>query len=134
MKEDLTNRKKQNDMIQLTEQEEEIMRLVWSVKEPFTVRDVLWKLPTPQPPYTTLASIVKNIESKGYLSSVLNGKTREYKVLISRNQYMKASIRRLVQNYFQGSYSNLVQQFAQEEYLSPKELQELIDLIEEGKK
>ncbi len=129
-----TNMNETKINVRLNEQEEAIMRIIWQLQEPFVLRQLLDSLPTPQPPYTTLASIVKNIEAKGYLCSTLKGKTKEYRVLINKVQHGKASIGRLVCDYFQGSYRNLVQQFAQEEHLSPEELRELLDLIENGNK
>ena len=53
-------------MEKLTHQEEEIMLVIWKKKRGI-IKDFLEQLPEPQPPYTTVASIVKNLEKKGFL-------------------------------------------------------------------
>ncbi len=55
-------------MKKLTQQEEMVMKSIWQIGLG-AVRDFIELLPAPHPPYTTVASIVKNLEKKGYLSS-----------------------------------------------------------------
>ena len=55
-------RKNRNSLIimdKLTQQEEEVMLYIWSLEECF-VKDIVAKFPEPQPPYTTVASIVNS--------------------------------------------------------------------------
>ena len=68
-------------MEKLTHQEEEIMLVIWKKKRGI-IKDFLEQLPEPQPPYTTVASIVKNLEKKGFLSSEKN---RQYLFIYSTN-------------------------------------------------
>ena len=53
-------------MEKLTMQEEEVMLNIWELEECF-VKDILAKFPDPKPPYTTVASVVKNLERKHYV-------------------------------------------------------------------
>ncbi len=55
-------------MEKLTIQEEEVMIYIWELQGCF-VKDIVSKFPQPAPPYTTVASIVKNLERKGYVTS-----------------------------------------------------------------
>ena len=55
-------------MEKLTFQEEEIMLIIWQVKEG-VIKDFLNCMEEPRPPYTTVASIVKNLEKKGYVQA-----------------------------------------------------------------
>ena len=55
-------------MEKLTMQEEEAMRWIWRIG-PCFVKDVLAKYEDPKPPYTTLASVIKNLERKKYTVS-----------------------------------------------------------------
>ena len=50
-------------MEKLTMQEEEAMRWIWRIG-PCFVKDVLAKYEDPKPPYTTLASVIKNFFAK----------------------------------------------------------------------
>lgn len=122
---------KRKEMIpSLTDQEESVMRIVWQLRQSCTVRDVLNTMESPLPPYTTLASVFKNLESKGYLKSHLDGKTRIYDIVIKESSYTRGALGRFVQDFFGGNYSNLVHQFAKEEKISPEELRHLLDMID----
>ena len=53
-------------MEKLTIQEEEVMIYIWELENCF-VKEIVAKFEPPAPPYTTIASIVKNLERKGYV-------------------------------------------------------------------
>lgn len=120
-------------MEKLTPQEEEVMRIMWQQKGAF-VREVLEQLEPPQPPYTTLASLVKNIERKGYLQSTKVGNSLRYTPTVSAKEYNRGKIGSVVKNYFSNSYQELVTFFINDQKLSPEELEEVLRIIKEGKK
>lgn len=119
-------------MDKLTPQEEEAMLAIWKTGEG-NVKSFLDQVAEPKPPYTTLASTVKNLEKKGYLTSRLLGNTYLYKPSISEAEYKKRSVNGLVKHYFDNSYKEMVSFFIEQKKLSAKELKELIQMIE-GKK
>ena len=119
-------------MEKLTPQEEEAMKAVYKTGEG-NVKQFLDHIEPPRPPYTTLASTVKNLEKKGYLNSRLVGNTYLYKPSLEEAEYKKIFLKGVVKNYFDNSYKDLVNFFVEQKNLSPKELQEIISLIE-GKK
>jgi predicted transcriptional regulator len=86
------------------------------------------------PPYTTVASTVKNLEKKGFLSSRLMGNVNVYKPIIAEDEYKKKFMGNVVKEYFDNSYKELVNFFVQQKKLSAKELKEIINLIEGKKK
>lgn len=107
--------------VRLNEQEEAIMRIIWQLQEPFVLRQLLDGLPTPQPLPHTLASIVKDIEAKGYLCST-QGQNEEYRVLI--NKIYNIHSEPPSEDWYattSEAYRNLVQQFAQRRHLSQEE-------------
>lgn len=116
-------------MEKLTYQEEEVMRVIWQVKSG-VIKDFLNRMDEPRPPYTTVASIVKNLEKKGFLTSKKHGNIYEYKPLVEENEYMAKFMSGVVRNYFENSYKEMVTFFAKEQKISAKELQEIIKLIE----
>ena len=85
-------------------------------------------------PYTTIASTIKNLEKKGYLSSRLVGNTYLYKPAVSEEDYKKRFMGNVVKEYFDNSYKELVNFFVEQKKLSAKELKEIIDLIENNNK
>jgi BlaI family transcriptional regulator, penicillinase repressor len=116
-------------MEELNQHEEEIMSLLWKNGE-LLIRDILDQLPDPKPPYTTLASTVRNIERKGYLSHRMYGTVNIYKPIVSQEDYSKRSINRLVSTFFDGSVGNFLSFMVKEKNISEKEINELQDLID----
>jgi predicted transcriptional regulator len=112
----------------LTQQEEQLMRYVWQAGKGF-VKDFREMYTGKKPPYTTIATIMKKLEAKGYVSSKLYGNTYEYRPKIRQDRYKTAFVGNVVSNYFQNSYKEMVTFFAQQEKLSEKDLQEIIQLI-----
>jgi len=116
-------------MEKLTKQEEEAIQAVWKTGEG-NVKLFLENMEDPQPPYTTLASTIKNLEKKGYLSSRLIGNAYLYKAVVTEDEYKKKFMNGFVKDYFDNSYKELVNFFVEEKKLSAKELKEIIALIE----
>jgi len=119
-------------MDKLTPQEEDAMRSVWKTGEG-NVKLFLENMDDPKPPYTTLASTIKNLEKKGLLASRLVGNAFLYNPAISEGEYKKNFMNGVVKNYFDNSYKELVNFFVQQKNLTPGELKDIIKLIE-GKK
>ena len=116
-------------MEKLTPQEEEAMMAVWKAGEG-NVKVFLDNMEEPRPPYTTLASTIKNLERKGMLQSRLVGNAYLYKPAISEESYKKSFMSGVVKNYFDNSYKALVNFFVEQNELQPEELQEIIKMIE----
>lgn len=115
----------------LTQQEEEAMQAVWRNGEG-NVKAFLDHLDV-DIPYTTLASTIKNLEKKGFVLSRLVGNAYLYKPAITEEEYKKKFMNGFVKEYFENSYKELVNFFVEQKKLSPKELKEIIEMIE-GKK
>jgi len=113
----------------LTRQEEEAMLAAWKTGEG-SVKAILENMEPPVPPYTTLASTIKNLEKKGYLISRLVGNTYLYSPAIPEEEYKKSFLTQVVKNHFDNSYKDLVAFFAEQKQISAKELKEILDMIE----
>lgn len=120
-------------MEKLTPPEEEAMQAFWQLPQGGFVKDVLELLPEPRPPYTTLASTVRNLERKGYLRAEKLGNSYRYTPLIAAADYRRTFLGAFVGSYFRDSYKELVSFFAKEQKISAAELQEIIDMIERRK-
>ncbi len=120
-------------MKKLSQQEEEAMQVIWRAGEN-TIKAFLDEMGNTKPPYTTLASTIKNLEKKGYLKSRMIGNVYLYKAAITDQEYKKKSIGSLVHDYFDDSYKELVSFFIEQKKLTAKELKELIDIIEKTHK
>ena len=103
-------------MEKLTIQEEEVMIYIWELQCCFTV-----------------ASIVKNLERKGYVTPKRVGNTYQYTPAIRENEYKRHFMSSVVRNYFENSYKEMVSFFAKDQKISTDDLKDIIDLIEKGK-
>ena len=116
-------------MQKLTVQEEEAMQIVWKAGKGF-IKDFLDLYPEPKPPYTTLASIIKKLESKGFVKSVKYRTIYEFRPAISENEYAKKQMSHFVRDYFRNSYKDLVASFVKQKKLSPEELRSILETID----
>ena len=119
-------------MEKLTIQEEEAMIYIWELGDCF-VKDIVARYSKPAPPYTTVASIVKNLERKGYVSSKRFGNTYQYTPAIKENDYKRTFMSGVVRDYFENSYKEMVSFFAKDQKISARDLQDIIQMIEKGK-
>jgi len=119
-------------MEKLTLQEEEVMLYVWELGN-CIVKDIVGKYPPPAPSYTTIASIVKNLERKKYVKAKRQGNTYRYTPLIGESEYKSKFMSGFVRNYFANSYKQMVSFFAQEQKISAEDLKDIMEMIEKGK-
>ncbi|MCE7068593.1 BlaI/MecI/CopY family transcriptional regulator [Dyadobacter sp. CY326] len=119
-------------MEKLTQQEEEAMQAIWKTGEG-SVKSFMAAFANAVPPYTTLASTVKNLEKKGFVQSRLIGNAYLYAPVITEEAYKQKFLGNVVKDYFEDSYKELVSFFVQKNKISTEELKEIIGLIE-GKK
>ncbi len=120
-------------MQKLTKTEEDVMHLVWEIGRG-TVSDLLEKMDEPRPPHSTVSSVVRILEKKGFVGHKAYGKTHEYFPLIEKAAYGRHSLTSVLRNYFDGSVSRLVSHLAQEEELSDEEVKDLLQKLDKKEK
>jgi BlaI family penicillinase repressor len=120
-------------MEKLTNKEEEIMRVLWKLKQAF-VKEVVAELPEPKPHYNTISTVIRNMEEKGFIGHIAFGKTHQYYPVVSKEAYKKTFMHKTIQHYFEDSYKNVVSFFAKEDKISVSELKEIISIIEKNQK
>ncbi|MFT3677790.1 MAG: BlaI/MecI/CopY family transcriptional regulator [Chitinophagaceae bacterium] len=118
-------------MIKLTHTEEEAMLVVWRSGEG-TVKTFMAHLDESLP-YSTVASVIKNLEKKGYLHTRTIGNANLYSPAITEEDYKKEFMGNVVKDYFDNSYKELVNFFVEQKKLSATELQDILKLIKKGK-
>jgi predicted transcriptional regulator len=120
-------------MEKLTPQEEATMIAIWKVGPGF-IKDFVPALLPIRFPYTTLASIIKNLEKKGYLKSESIANAYRYSAKVKEADYKKKYVNGMVNDFFQNSYKELVAFFAKENKISKEDLKDIIKLIDNDKK
>jgi BlaI family penicillinase repressor len=116
-------------MKELTKAEEQIMQILW-IKEKAFVKEIIAELPDPKPAYNTVSTIVRILESKGFVSHEAFGKTHRYYPLARKEEYTHFFVNRLVKDYFDNSIQEMVSFFAQDQSVTLSELEELLSLIQ----
>jgi len=112
----------------LTKAEEEIMLILWKLKE-CTTRDVMNELKQAKIPYTTVSTVVRVLEKKGFVGHKAIGTTYLYRPLLEKKDYLKGHLSGIAANYFNGSLPRMAAFFAKENDLNLNELQELMGEI-----
>lgn len=117
-------------MKELTRAEEQIMHILWKIEKGF-VHDILAGLPEPKPAYTTVSTIIRILEKKGFVGYNAFGKTHEYYPLIEKKHYARSRIQNLLGSYFGNSVPSLASFLTHEENLSLEELEEIKSIMDE---
>lgn len=117
----------------LTAKEEEIMQIVWQNGDLF-IRDIVGRMPEPKPSYNTVATQVKFLEDKGFLTRKPMANSFCYSPAISEKEYRGSTVGDLVARYYDNSYSLLVSQFVEDDKMDLDELKALIASIEKKRK
>ncbi|MFD0990182.1 BlaI/MecI/CopY family transcriptional regulator [Mariniflexile jejuense] len=119
-------------MKQLTKAEEDIMQILWKLKKA-NVKTIIEDFPEPKPAYNTVSTIVRILESKGFVDYEKEGKGHIYFPLLQQQDYSNQSINSLVDNYFQGSFKNMVSFFMKKNDISLNELESVLKDINKEK-
>lgn len=114
-------------MQKLTRAEEELMQRLWALEKAF-LKDLIEAMPTPRPAQSTVATMLKIMETKGFVGHKAYGKSFEYFPVLSRKDYSKAYFGQYLNSYFGGSFKKMLHFFMEEDDL---DLQTLDDLMRE---
>ncbi|MES2457445.1 MAG: BlaI/MecI/CopY family transcriptional regulator [Bacteroidota bacterium] len=120
-------------MKELTKAEEQIMQVLWELKQAF-VKDVIEKLPKPKPATTTVSTIIRILEGKGFVDHEAFGTTHRYFPIVSIEEYKAFAAGKLLNNYFGNSVEKMFSFFLKQEQVDLKEADEILKLIEDLKK
>ena len=120
------------DLKELTKAEDQVMQILWDLKSAF-VKDIIEQMPDPKPAYNTISTIVRILETKGFVDHKAYGKTHEYYPVISKEKYTKFYLNNLLKGYFNGSFQNLVSFFAKENKMNVRDLEKLLEELKNKK-
>ena len=117
----------------LTDAEARVMHVLWSLKTG-TVAEVVDGMTTNKstPSYSTVQTMLRILESKGYVAHEKVARAFIYKPIVDERQARRRALRHLVSRLFDGSPSLLVLNVLDDEELDPAELKQLKRLIEDA--
>lgn len=112
----------------LTKAEEQIMQVLWQLEKAF-VKEVIDELPLPKPAYNTVSTIIRILETKGFIGHEAFGKAHQYYPLVSREEYKRHATEKLLGNYFENSVESMFSFFVKEEKLDLSDVDEILKMI-----
>jgi predicted transcriptional regulator len=112
--------------MQLTKAEEQVMQILWDMKEGL-VKDIRDKFDEPKPARNTISTVVRVLEKKGFVTHKAYSNVHIYFPLVTKSEYSKNQLFGLMESYFNKSFPAMASFFAKEKDLSIKELDELLD-------
>ncbi len=118
---------------ELTKAEEEVMQILWRLKKGF-IKEILERFDEPRPAYSTVSTIIRILQDKGFVNYRAYGRTYQYFPVISKDDYRKVRLSSFVKDYFSNSYQKMVSFFAREDSITLNEMEEIMEVVRnEGK-
>ncbi|CAN7762529.1 BlaI/MecI/CopY family transcriptional regulator [Caballeronia sp. LjRoot34] len=115
--------------ISLTDREADVMQILWE-RGPSVVSEVRAGL-TDDLAYTTVLTILRTLESKGYVTHVEEGRGHRYAAAVQQQAARKSALRHLTSKLFGGSTELLFAQLVADKNLTPKEVRRMRELLKE---
>lgn len=119
-------------MVTLTKAEEKIMKILWGIEKGF-IKDIIDQYPDPKPPYNSVSTIVRVLVQKEIVGFTAYGNTHQYHPKITKEEYSKGQLSKLVGDYYNNSLTQVVSFFSESRKLDEKELDEAMKMLEELK-
>lgn len=116
--------------ISLTDRETDVMQVLWD-KGPSTVTEVR-DLLEDQLAYTTVLTILRTLEAKGYVTHEEEGRGHRYSALIQQQAARKSALSHLTSKFFKGSSELLFAQLVSDKNLTAEQIQRMRSLLESG--
>ena len=113
---------------ELTRAEEQLMQVLWKMDKAF-VKEMIEHLPDPKPIYSTVSTIIRVLEAKGFVGYEAFGRTHRYYPLLTKEQYKKQEAEKLLTNYFDNSVQDMLSFFIKQENLQVKDVEEIERMI-----
>jgi predicted transcriptional regulator len=118
--------------IQLTKAEEQLMQVLWDLKEA-SVKEIIVQLPSPKPAYNTVSTIIRILENKNMVGHTAKGRGYIYYPLIAKADFSNQSLHKIVDGYFGGSFKSMVSFFVDKNDMDLKELDVIMKIINDKK-
>lgn len=119
----------------LTRAESELMNLLWDQPQGVTINQLVAVYSKPQPARTTVATLLKILEAKGYVEHRRldgTGRTFVFSPLLTRERYVTCVLRDVKDTMFGSSVKKMLSFFVQNEDISDEELREILELINDA--
>jgi predicted transcriptional regulator len=114
--------------IVLTDREAELMEILW-VRGPSTVAEVRAAL-ADNPAYTTVLTILRNLESKNFVTHEEEGRAHRYSARVAQETARRSALQALSNKLFNGSSALLLTHLVSDEKLSRDDVRRIRALLD----
>ena len=113
----------------LSQSEEKLMQYLWKRKKAY-LKDLLKDFPEPRPAKTTVATMLRRMIHKGFVSFNEDSSAREYYPLVKKSAYSSNRVNKLIKSFFNDSTAQLASYCTTKSNMTMDELEELKGLID----
>ncbi|HBR12222.1 Predicted transcriptional regulator [Epilithonimonas bovis DSM 19482] len=113
----------------LTDTEIILMEILWQKEKAF-MKDILDEYTEPKPAATTIATLLKRMQTKDLIGYKTFGNSREYFPKVRKEDYFQVEMTSMIDRFFNNSVSQFASFFTSNAKLSQKQLKELRDIID----
>ena len=115
--------------ISLTNREADVMRVLWD-HGPSVVAEVRERL-ADELAYTTVLTILRTLETKGYVAHHEEGRVHRYFAAVKERTAQRSALRHLTHKLFKGSAELLFTHLVSDQKLSPEQIRRMRKLLTE---
>ncbi|CAM4207668.1 BlaI/MecI/CopY family transcriptional regulator [Cytophagaceae bacterium 50C-KIRBA] len=116
-------------MKKLTQAEEQIMQVIWTLPEGGFLKDIIENLPEPKPHSNTIATLLKILVEKEFVGISNPNRNNLYFAKVTKQEYSGQRIAGLTESFFEGSYTNVVSFLVDKKQMSIEDLELLLSQL-----
>lgn len=116
--------------MQLTKAEEQLMEYLWQLDKAF-LKDLIECFPEPKPATTTVVTLLKRMQEKGFVDHKVFGNSRQYFPKVKKADYFSKHVNGMIKNFFNDSALQFASFFTKSTKLTARELEELRKIIDQ---
>ncbi|CAM3308416.1 BlaI/MecI/CopY family transcriptional regulator [Aquirufa ecclesiirivi] len=116
-------------MKKLTQAEEQIMQVIWTLPEGGFLKDIIENLPEPKPHSNTIATLLKILVEKEFVGISNPNRNNLYFAKVTKQEYSGQRMAGLADSFFEGSYTNVVSFLVDKKQMSIEDLELLLSQL-----
>lgn len=106
------------------------MELIWKQEKVF-MKDLIDNYPDPKPATTTIATLLKRMQDKGFVGYTVFGNSRQYYPLVKKSDYFSKHVNGIIKKFFDNSALQFASFFTKATNLTTSELEDLRKIVDQ---
>ncbi len=113
----------------LSKSEEQVMEIIWNLEKAF-MKEIMDQFEPPLPSNSTVLTLLKRMQEKGFVGYHMLGNSRQYYPLIDKDTYFGKQVNIMIKDFFGNSPLQFASFFTKSSDLNEEQLQELRRMID----